>query len=94
MAEVLVGVNGFGRIGRLAFRAALENPEVRVVGVNDPFIDLDYMVYMIKYDSVHGQFKGTVEVDEANHSLIVNGETVKIFSEMEAGNIDWKSVGA
>jgi glyceraldehyde 3-phosphate dehydrogenase len=94
MAEVLVGVNGFGRIGRLAFRAALENPEVRVVGINDPFIDLDYMVYMIKYDSVHGGFTGTVEVDEANHSLIVNGEKIRIFSEMQAGDIDWKSVGA
>ncbi|MFH5834600.1 type I glyceraldehyde-3-phosphate dehydrogenase [Proteiniclasticum sp. C24MP] len=94
MAEVLVGVNGFGRIGRLAFRAALENPEVRVVGINDPFIDLDYMVYMIKYDSVHGGYKGTVEIDEANHSLIVNGEKIKIFGEMQAGDIDWKSVGA
>lgn len=94
MAEVLVGVNGFGRIGRLAFRAALENPEVRVVGINDPFIDLDYMVYMIKYDSVHGGFEGTVEIDEANHSLIVNGEKIKVFGEMQAGDIDWKSVGA
>lgn len=94
MAEVLVGVNGFGRIGRLAFRAALENPEVRVVGVNDPFIDLDYMVYMIRYDSVHGKFEGEIEIDEANHSLIVNGEKIKVFSEMQAGDIDWKSVGA
>ena len=94
MAEVLVGVNGFGRIGRLAFRAALENKEVRVVGINDPFIDLDYMVYMIKYDSVHGGFKGTVEIDEANHSLIVDGEKIKVFGEMQAGDIDWKSVGA
>jgi len=94
MTEVLVGVNGFGRIGRLAFRAALENPEVRVVGVNDPFIDLDYMVYMIRYDSVHGKFEGEIEIDEANHSLIVNGEKIKVFSEMQAGDIDWKSVGA
>ncbi|WP_312650741.1 type I glyceraldehyde-3-phosphate dehydrogenase [Proteiniclasticum sp.] len=94
MAEVLVGVNGFGRIGRLAFRAALENPEVRVVGVNDPFIDLDYMVYMIRYDSVHGKFEGEIEIDEANHSLIVNGEKIRVFSEMQAGDIDWKSVGA
>lgn len=94
MAEVLVGVNGFGRIGRLAFRAALENKEVRVVGINDPFIDLDYMVYMIKYDSVHGGFKGSVEIDEASHSLIVDGEKIKVFGEMQAGDIDWKSVGA
>ncbi len=94
MAEVKVGVNGFGRIGRLAFKAALENPEVKVVGVNDPFIDLEYMVYMIKYDSVHGGFNGTIEIDEANNSLIVNGETVKVFAEMEAKNINWASVGA
>lgn len=94
MAEVKVGVNGFGRIGRLAFKAALENPEVKVVGVNDPFIDLEYMVYMIKYDSVHGGFNGTIEIDAANNSLIVNGETVKVFSEMEAKNINWASVGA
>jgi len=94
MSKVLVGVNGFGRIGRLAFRAALENPEVEVVGINDPFIDLDYMVYMIKYDSVHGRFEGSVEVDEANHSLIVNGQKVKVFAEMDAANIDWKSVNA
>ncbi len=94
MAEVLVGVNGFGRIGRLAFRAALENKDVRVVGINDPFIDLDYMVYMLKYDSVHGRFEGTVEVDHDNQSLIVNGETVKVFAEMDASNIDWKSVNA
>lgn len=94
MAEVLVGVNGFGRIGRLTFRAALDNKDVRVVGINDPFIDLDYMVYMIKYDSVHGGFEGTVEIDEANHGLIVNGEKIKVFGEMQAGDIDWKSVGA
>ncbi len=94
MAEVLVGVNGFGRIGRLAFRAALENKDVRVVGINDPFIDLDYMVYMLKYDSVHGRFEGTVEVDHDSQSLIVNGEKVKVFAEMDASNIDWKSVNA
>ncbi len=94
MAEVLVGVNGFGRIGRLAFRAALENKDVRVVGINDPFIDLDYMVYMLKYDSVHGIFNGTIEVDHDSQSLIVNGEKVKIFAEMDASNIDWKSVNA
>jgi glyceraldehyde 3-phosphate dehydrogenase len=94
MAQVLVGVNGFGRIGRLAFRAALENKDVRVVGINDPFIDLDYMVYMLKYDSVHGRFEGTVEVDHDNQSIVVNGEKVKVFAEMDAANINWKSVNA
>lgn len=94
MAQVLVGVNGFGRIGRLAFRAALENKDVKVVGINDPFIDLDYMVYMLKYDSVHGRFGGTAEVDHDSQSIIVNGEKVRVFAEMDAANIDWKSVNA
>lgn len=94
MSEVKVGVNGFGRIGRLAFRAALENPEVIVVGVNDPFIDLDYMVYMLKYDSIHGQFQGEISVDRDNNALIVNGETVKVFAEKDPANIAWGSVGA
>lgn len=94
MSEVKVGVNGFGRIGRLAFRAALENPEVVVVGVNDPFIDLDYMVYMLKYDSIHGQFKGEISVDRDNNALIVDGETVKVFAEKDPSNIAWGSVGA
>lgn len=94
MSEVRVGVNGFGRIGRLAFRAALENPEVTVVGVNDPFIDLDYMVYMLKYDSIHGQFKGEVTIEKETNSLIVNGEKVKVFAEKDPSNIAWGSVGA
>ncbi|WP_040907432.1 type I glyceraldehyde-3-phosphate dehydrogenase [Youngiibacter fragilis] len=94
MSEVRVGVNGFGRIGRLAFRAALENPEVTVVGVNDPFIDLDYMVYMLKYDSIHGQFKGEVSIETETNSLIVNGEKVKVFAEKDPNNIAWGSVGA
>ncbi len=94
MSEVRVGVNGFGRIGRLAFRAALENPEVTVVGVNDPFIDLDYMVYMLKYDSIHGQFKGEVSIDKESNSLIVNGEKVKVFAEKDPSSIAWGSVGA
>lgn len=94
MSEIKVGVNGFGRIGRLAFRAALENPGVIVVGVNDPFIDLDYMVYMLKYDSIHGQFQGEISVDRDNNALIVNGETVKVFAEKDPSNIAWGSVGA
>ena len=59
---IKVGINGFGRIGRLVFRAAAANPEIEVVGVNDPFIDLDYMVYMLRYDTVHGQFKGDISI--------------------------------
>ena len=63
---IKVGINGFGRIGRLVFRAAVANPEIDVVGINDPFIDLDYKVYMIKYDTVHGAFHGDVEAKDAS----------------------------
>ena len=91
---VKVGINGFGRIGRLAFRAALGNKEVQVLGINDPFIDLDYMVYMLKYDSVHGQYKGEISVDKASNSLVVDGNKIKIFAERDPQNIKWSSCGA
>jgi glyceraldehyde-3-phosphate dehydrogenase (EC 1.2.1.12) len=91
---VKVGINGFGRIGRLAFRAALENAEVDVKGINDPFIDLDYMVYMLTYDSVHGKYQGTVTVDHATNSLVVNGKSIKVFAEKDPSNINWASCGA
>lgn len=91
---VKVGINGFGRIGRLAFRAALDNPEVIVKGINDPFIDLDYMVYMLTYDSVHGKFQGTVSVDKENGALVVNGNSIKVFAEKDPSNIAWASCGA
>jgi glyceraldehyde 3-phosphate dehydrogenase len=91
---VKVGINGFGRIGRLAFRAALENAEVDVLGINDPFIDLDYMVYMLTYDSVHGKYTGTVTVDHETNSLVVNGKSIKIFAEKDPSNINWVSCGA
>ncbi len=89
---IKVGINGFGRIGRLVFRAALEKPEVQVVGINDPFIDLDYMVYMLKYDSIHGQFKGEVKTE--NGKLVVNGNAVEVFAEMNPEDIQWSSCGA
>jgi glyceraldehyde 3-phosphate dehydrogenase len=91
---VKVGINGFGRIGRLAFRAALDNKEVQVLGINDPFIDLDYMVYMLKYDSVHGQYQGEISVDKASNSLVVDGAKIKIFAEKDPANISWSSCGA
>ena len=69
---VKVGINGFGRIGRMVFRAAMTKPEIEIVGVNDPFIDPDYMVYMLKYDSVHGKFDG--EVSAKDGKLVVNGK--------------------
>ena len=74
---VKIGINGFGRIGRLVMRAACANPNVQVVAVNDPFIDPDYMVYMIKYDTVHGQFDGTVEAKDGK--LIVNGKADRVL---------------
>ena len=91
---VKVGINGFGRIGRLVYRAALDNPEVQVVAINDPFIDLDYMVYMLRYDTVHGQFKGEIAVDAASSSLIVNGQKVRVFACMNPEEIAWKEAGA
>jgi glyceraldehyde 3-phosphate dehydrogenase len=89
---IKVGINGFGRIGRLFFRASFNNPAVEVVGINDPFIDLSYMVYMLKYDTVHGRFKGTVEIKE--DKLIVNGRAVNVSAAMKADEIPWASFEA
>jgi len=89
---IKVGINGFGRIGRLVFRAAVANENVEVTGINDPFIDLDYMVYMLKYDTVHGQFKGTIEL--ADGKLVVNGNPITVFAEMDPSNIQWSACGA
>ncbi|KAI0314952.1 glyceraldehyde 3-phosphate dehydrogenase [Amylostereum chailletii] len=89
---VKVGINGFGRIGRIVLRNALLDKRVEVVAVNDPFIDLDYMVYMFKYDSVHGRFKGTVEVKDKK--LVVDGHPITVFQERDPANIQWGSVGA
>jgi len=86
-----VGINGFGRIGRLTLRAALEKG-VEVVAVNDPFISLDYMVYMFKYDSTHGVFKGKVSME--NGKLVINGHQITVFMERDPGAIKWSSVGA
>lgn len=91
---VKVGINGFGRIGRLAFRAALDNPQVEVKGINDPFVDLDYMVYMLKYDSVHGQYQGEISIDKETNSLVVNGNAIKVFAEKDPSSIAWASCGA
>jgi len=86
-----VGINGFGRIGRLVLRAALEKG-VEVVAVNDPFIELDYMVYMFKYDSTHGNFKGKVSAE--NGKLIIDGKAITVFMERDPANIKWASAGA
>ena len=89
---IKVGINGFGRIGRLVFRASLNNPNVQVVGINDPFIDAEYMVYMLKYDTVHGRFKGTVEAKDGK--FIVNGNAINVFAAMKPEEIPWGSCGA
>lgn len=89
---IKVGINGFGRIGRLVFRAAVDNPNIEVVGINDPFIDPEYMVYMLKYDTVHGRFKGTVS--HTDDAIIVNDKKVSVFASMDAAQIPWSSCGA
>ncbi|MDR1101803.1 MAG: type I glyceraldehyde-3-phosphate dehydrogenase [Clostridiales bacterium] len=89
---VNVGINGFGRIGRLVLRAAIESGKVKVVAVNDPFISADYMVYMLKYDTVHGQFQGTIEAK--GNKLIVNGEEITVTNETDPANIGWDKSGA
>jgi glyceraldehyde 3-phosphate dehydrogenase len=86
-----VGINGFGRIGRLVLRAAIEKG-VDVVAVNDPFIALDYMVYMFRYDSTHGQFKGDIKAEDGN--LVVNGKKIAVFCERDPASIPWGKSGA
>ncbi len=90
--SIKIGINGFGRIGNLAFQAALEKGEVEVVSINDPFITADYMAYMIKYDTVHGKFKGDVKGE--GNTLTVNGKEVKVYNEMDPHNVPWGQDGA
>jgi len=90
--SVKIGINGFGRIGRLVLRASLNNPEARVVAINEPFMDVDYMVYMFHYDSVHGRFKGTVEKKDGH--LVVNGNVIEVHTEKDPANIPWGKAGA
>ena len=90
---VKIGINGFGRIGRLVFRAAVEQPDkYEIVGINDPFVSLDYMVYMTKYDSIHGRFKGEVRTE--GDSLVVNGRKVAVYGCMDPKEIPWSECGA
>lgn len=86
-----IGINGFGRIGRLAFRVAVERPDIEVVGIND-IITADYMAYMLKYDSTQGRFKGSVSVDGNN--LVVNGKKIRVTAEKDPANLRWNEVGA
>ncbi len=86
-----VGINGFGRIGRLAFRAAINRKDIEIVGIND-LVEPEYMAYMLKYDSTHGRFDGTVEVKDGN--LVVNGKKIRVTSEKDPANLKWSDVGA
>ncbi|MFP4418142.1 MAG: type I glyceraldehyde-3-phosphate dehydrogenase [Chitinivibrionales bacterium] len=88
---IKVGINGFGRIGRLVFRAAQEKPEIEVVGIND-LISVDYMAYMLKYDSTHGRFNGDVKVEDGK--LVVNGKAIRVTAEKDPANLKWDEVGA
>lgn len=90
---VKVGINGFGRIGRLVFRASLEKGGAcQVVAINDPFIDAEYMVYLLKYDSTHGRFKGTVETRDGK--LVVNGQEINVYGHKNPEEIPWGTVHA
>ncbi len=91
MERIKVGINGFGRIGRLVFRAAQKRDDIVVVGIND-LIDVEYMAYMLKYDTVHGKFDGTVEVKDGN--LVVNGNCIRVTAEKDPANLRWDEVGA
>ena len=90
---IKLGINGFGRIGRMVFRAAVENfaNDIEVVGIND-LLDPEYLAYMLKYDSVHGQFQGDIKVEGGN--LIVNGKSIRVTAEMDPANLKWNEVGA
>ena len=90
--SIKVGINGFGRIGRLVFRAGINRDDIEFVGINDPFMTPDYMAYMLRYDTMHGQFDGTIEYTD--DAIIVNGKTVKFFACMDPKDIPWGEVGA
>ncbi|MDR1153613.1 MAG: type I glyceraldehyde-3-phosphate dehydrogenase [Bacteroidales bacterium] len=91
MTKIKVGINGFGRIGRLVFRAAMQRDDIQIVGIND-LIDVDYMAYMLRYDTVHGQFKGTVDVKDGK--LVVNGQIIRVTAEKNPADLKWGEAGA
>ena len=91
MKKIKIGINGFGRIGRLVFRAAQHRDDIEVVGIND-LIDVDYMAYMLKYDTMHGRFDGEVEVKDGK--LVVNGKAIRVTAEKDPANLKWDEIGA
>ena len=90
---IKVGINGFGRIGRFVFRAAMERNDIQIVGIND-LCPVDYLAYMLKYDTMHGQFNGTIEADVENSKLIVNGQAIRITAERNPADLKWNEVDA
>ncbi|TRZ42514.1 type I glyceraldehyde-3-phosphate dehydrogenase [Robertkochia solimangrovi] len=91
MSTLKIGINGFGRIGRLVFRATVNRPNVEIVGIND-LLDVDHLKYLLEYDSVHGRFDGTIEVKDGH--LVVNGKTIRITAERDPKNLKWDEIGA
>ncbi len=91
MSRIKVGINGFGRIGRLAFRAAMSRNDMEIVGIND-LLEVNYIAYMLKYDTMHGKFEGTVEVKDGR--LVVNGHSIRVTAEKDPANLKWNEVGA
>ena len=92
--SINIGINGFGRIGRLVMRAAKNKPNINIVAVNDPFIPVDYMEYMYKYDTVHGRCGQKVTHDKVAKTLTIDGKTIKVFGEMDPSKISWGDAGA
>ncbi len=90
--SIKVGINGFGRIGRLVFRAGIVRDDIEFVGINDPFMSPDYMAYMLRYDTIHGRFQGTITYDET--SITVNGKKVNFYAKMNPSEIPWGEIGA
>ena len=90
---IKVGINGFGRIGRFVFRAAMKRNDIQIVGIND-LCPVDYLAYMLKYDTMHGQFDGSIEADVENSKLIVNGQAIRITAERNPADLKWNEVGA
>ncbi len=88
---IRVGINGFGRIGRLVFRAAQERDDIEIVGIND-LIDVEYMAYMLRYDTMHGQFKGTIDIQDGK--LVVNGKAIRVTAEKNPADLKWGEIGA
>jgi len=91
MSKIKVGINGFGRIGRCVFRAAMKMDDIEIVGIND-LLDVDYMAYMLKYDTMHGQFEGTISSKPG--FLVVNGKDIRVTAEKDPANLNWSAVGA